>query len=91
VLFTEELGRESWKPSPAGFERVRELLGVPHEACAYVGDNPVKDFIAPNKLGWLSIQYVHPGQVHGEKPAAEGGEPQTIVREPGALCRALKL
>lgn len=26
----------------------------------YISDNPKKDFIAPNKLGWLSIRYKNP-------------------------------
>ena len=26
----------------------------------YISDNPKKDFIAPNKLGWKSIRYKNP-------------------------------
>ena len=40
VVFTEELGRSCWKPSPKGFETIRRELSVPHERCAYVADNP---------------------------------------------------
>ncbi len=89
VVFTEQLGRECWKPSPAAFEKISELLGVPHELCAYVGDNSSKDFVSPNKLGWLSVKYLLPGQLHAGKPACEGGEPQVIVRSPGELHAAL--
>ncbi len=89
VVFTEQLGRECWKPSPAGFEKIRELLAVPHERCAYVGDNSSKDFVSPNRLGWLSIKYLIPGQVHAHKPACEGGEPQITVHSPGELHAVL--
>ena len=89
VVFTDQMGRECWKPSAAGFERVRELLDVPHEACAYVGDNPSKDFIAPSALGWRTIRWAHPGQVHADKPAPEAGRPQTVVHLPGELYEAL--
>jgi len=51
VVFTEELGRDCWKPSPAGFEAMAGLLGAPHPRCAYVADNPAKDFLAGNQLG----------------------------------------
>lgn len=86
VVFTDELGgRETWKPSQAGFEKVRELLNVPHEQCAYVGDNSSKDFVSPNKLGWLTVKYIIPGQVHAHKPPPEGGRPQAIVHSPGEL------
>lgn len=83
IVLTEQMGRDAWKPSPLGFEAIRTKLDAPHETCAYVADNPAKDFIAPNELGWLTIQWVRDGQIHAAKPAPPGGEPQQIVR-----CRA---
>ena len=80
VVFTEELGRECWKPSRAGFEAVARALGAAHDTCAYIGDNPGKDFVAPNALGWLTVQVVRPGQVHAHKPAPPGGEPRAVAR-----------
>ena len=79
VIFTEALGREFWKPSPAGFEAIARELGVDHDACAYVGDNPSKDFVAPNALGWLSVQVVRPDQVHAHKSAPREGEARKVV------------
>ena len=67
------------------------LLGSPHGACAYVADNPEKDFVAPNALGWRTIQYLRPGQIHAHKPPAPGGEPQSRVRSPGDLAAGLKV
>lgn len=89
VLFTESLGRDAWKPSPAGFEKLTGEFGVEPRRCAYVGDNPAKDFVAPNALGWRTIHYIRPGQIHGEKPAPEGGKAQTIVRTLDELVAAL--
>ncbi len=90
VVFTEELGRAAWKPSPQGFELMASLLELPHRACAYVGDNPAKDFVAPNRLGWRTVQIVQPGQVHAHKPPAPGGRPQAVARSIGDLARALR-
>jgi len=91
VVFTEEMGREAWKPSPIGFEAIRAELDVPHEACAYVADNPAKDFLAPNGLGWRTVQYLRPGQVHAHKPPPrDEGLPQAVVRSPGELLEALR-
>jgi len=89
VLFTEELGRESWKPSTRGFEVLAKKLDVPHGACAYVADNPTKDFLPGNKLGWRTIQYLHPGQLYSAAEAPQGGNPQVIVRDGGGLHLAL--
>jgi putative hydrolase of the HAD superfamily len=73
VVLTEELDRECWKPSEAGFEAVADALGVAHASCVYVGDNPTKDFLAPNRLGWLTVQLLQPGQVYADLDPPPGG------------------
>ncbi len=55
VVYTDEFGREHWKPSPEGFRRVEQVLGCSGNACVYVGDNPAKDFVAPNRLDWRTV------------------------------------
>lgn len=90
VVFTEELGRAAWKPSPQAFEVIASLLDLPHRACAYVADNPSKDFLAPNRLGWRTIQVVRPGQLHSHKPAPEGGQAQVVARSFAELAAALR-
>jgi len=89
VVFTDEVGPDAWKPSGVGFERIRRQFELPHGACAYVADNPSKDFVAPNGLGWRTIQWLRPGQIHARKPAPEGGEAQRTIRLPGELHTAL--
>ncbi len=89
IVLTDQMGRDAWKPSPLGFEAIRTKLDAPHETCAYVADNPAKDFIAPNELGWLTIQWVRDGQIHAAKPAPPGGEPQQVVRSADQLQAAL--
>ena len=56
IVVTDELGRENWKPSRVPFQMVMESLGCDGGECVYIGDNPKKDFLAPNELGWLTIQ-----------------------------------
>ena len=69
ILYTEELGREHWKPSALGFEKLlKELAARPQEA-AYVADNETKDFIAPNQLAMFTVQLMRPSRLHRE-PAA---------------------
>jgi len=66
IIYTEELGRDCWKPSTAGFEKMLEILGEKTENCVYAADNEQKDFIAPNKLGMKTIKLTFPGQIHTE-------------------------
>lgn len=56
VVYTDEWGREFWKPHPRGFQELQEWMGLPPHRCLYVGDNPLKDFHAPRKLGWHCLR-----------------------------------
>lgn len=76
IVYTERLGRECWKPSPVGFEKImRDLDGQP-ESSAFVADNETKDFIAPNRMGFLTIQIIRPGRIH----TASSQEPDAAAR-----------
>lgn len=72
-IFTEAMGREFWKPSPRAFELV--MSRHPRMPCVYVADNPSKDFVAPNALGWLTVQVARPSGVHAGAEPAPGGKP----------------
>jgi len=89
VVMTEEMGRQCWKPAPDGFVAIRAVLGPPDEACAYVADNPAKDFLAPNRLGWTSVQLLCPGQIHSVNAAPKGGQPQIVIASLDELEAAL--
>ncbi len=80
ILCTDAYGRERWKPHRHAFELMQKSLDVPHEKIAYIGDNPAKDFVAPNALGWTTIQVARgAGGVHLRNAVAEGGTPQYQV------------
>jgi putative hydrolase of the HAD superfamily len=64
IIYTEQLGRQFWKPSPVGFERLMQILNAEPQTMAYVADNEEKDFIAPNQLGFVTIQIVRPARLH---------------------------
>lgn len=51
VLISEETG--CGKPSLESYQYVMQRY--PESKCVYVGDNPKKDFFAPNQLGWMTV------------------------------------
>ncbi|OOF39302.1 HAD family hydrolase [Rodentibacter mrazii] len=51
VVISEEIGSE--KPDPRNFLAVQDALQC--QKYIYIGDNPQKDFVSPNKLGWETI------------------------------------
>lgn len=74
LVISEEFG--VGKPDPRVFQRAGESLsGNPR---VYVADNPAKDFITPNRLGWMTVMLkdrgfnVHP-QVVPPGPEYQAG------------------
>lgn len=56
VVFSDEWGRESWKPSPLPFQVVLERLGITGTEAVYVADNPQKDFVGARQLGIYTVR-----------------------------------
>lgn len=90
IVYTEQLGREYWKPSPAGFEKIMQTLGVKPENTVYIADNEKKDFIAPNKLGFLSIQLIRPARIHTDSSAEPDAAAQHTIRQISQLPELLE-
>jgi len=89
VVLTDELGRDYWKPDPRAFQRLAGDLELSGPQCAYVADNPSKDFVAPNQLGWRSVMVRRPGGLYGDCSAAAGGQPQVVIDSLDALPESL--
>ncbi|MGA8085764.1 MAG: ATP-grasp domain-containing protein [Terracidiphilus sp.] len=87
TMFTDELGRDAWKPSPRGFECILASLGADARDCMYVSDNPHKDFAGPHSLGMLTVRVLRLGTEHANSIApTPQHEPQVTI---GALTDLL--
>ena len=73
IVYTEQLGRDCWKPSPAGFEKILQSLGARPDSAVYVADNEKKDFIAPNRLGFATVHLLRCGRIHTSTCPGESG------------------
>ena len=58
ILVSEETGYE--KPSEAPYRHFMERY--PSCTYYYIGDNPAKDFVAPNHLGWTTVCLLDDGR-----------------------------
>lgn len=91
LIFTEALGMGFAKPSPGAFELIEQRLGVKGAQCAYVADNPVKDFAGPRRLGWTTIRVRREGGLHCavdsgndvDREVADLTDPLVLLRLPG--------
>lgn len=66
ILLTDAWGREYWKPHPRAFEEMMHRFNIDAERCFYIGDNPHKDFHAPQSLGWTTIRVRRAEGLHAD-------------------------
>lgn len=65
IIISEEFGTE--KPAEANYRYFMERY-PDADLFVYVGDNPKKDFLAPNRLGWLTIGVKDNGEnIHSQQ------------------------
>lgn len=65
ISISEIIGGEKYTPIP--FQRMMKL-NADIKRFIYVGDNPMKDFLWPNRLGWTTVQLNDDGRnVHSQQ------------------------
>lgn len=62
VVYSDDLGRAAWKPSPEPYLRTMRNLDGRADRFVYVADNPTKDFVAARRLGWRTVEVCRPDQ-----------------------------
>jgi putative hydrolase of the HAD superfamily len=55
VVFSDQWGREAWKPDTRPFIEALQLLQVEAGNAVYLGDNPAKDFLGARQLGIWTV------------------------------------
>ena len=74
IVISEEIGSE--KPDEANYRRIMNRH-PDTDRFVYIGDNPKKDFIAPNRLGWTTVclldngENIHPQRFDDTPPQAQ--------------------
>jgi putative hydrolase of the HAD superfamily len=62
IVLTGIFGGEFRKPHPRAFQEVERRR--PAGAYVHVADNPLKDFAAPKRLGWVTVRVRRRGGLH---------------------------
>lgn len=65
IVYSDDFGREHWKPSPIPYLELLRKLHVDPSHAVYVGDNPKKDFIGARRLGLQTVRIRRPNTEHG--------------------------
>jgi len=95
IIYTDALGggRAYAKPHHQSYRLIEAALGGSGARFVYIGDNPAKDFLAPNALGWLTVMIDRPGaqRIHAAAKPVEGGHPQHTIASLRDLAAVLEL
>jgi putative hydrolase of the HAD superfamily len=94
IVYTDALGGRAFaKPHQQSYQMLETALGGDNARFVYVGDNPAKDFVAPNARGWMTVMIDRPGaqKIHAGAKPAEGGRPQHTIASLVELGAVLKL
>jgi putative hydrolase of the HAD superfamily len=80
VVFSDEWGRDAWKPSTKPFTAVLEQLNVKAPQAVYIADNPKKDFLGANQIGMYTIWLRQPrGEYAGFMPPTPQYAPHVMI------------
>lgn len=91
VIIMGEEERELWKPSREPFERALSALQIEGPQGAYIGDNPLKDFLGARQLGMATVWVRRPQGEHAQKePPTPEHAPDVQVGDLAAVPTALE-
>lgn len=79
AIVSQELAPWICKPDPRPFEFIAAKLQVQSGRMVYVADNLAKDFVAPNQLGWRTIQVRRPEGLYRDAQAPATGRPHAVL------------
>lgn len=80
IVYSDEHGREYWKPHEKPYRRCMEALDCSGGDCTYVGDNPTKDFVTARALGWRTIQISRDRGEYSSREVFESHRPHHNIR-----------
>jgi len=91
IVFSDEWGRDAWKPNTKPFEVVLKKLRTEPKTSVYIADNPLKDFIGARRIGIYTIRVQHPeGEYSRLEPPSEEHAPHYTITSLSELDSTLE-
>ena len=90
IIYTDEYGREYWKPDVFGYKLALKEFRVLSEEAIYIGDNPYKDFIGAKKIGIPTVRILQPGREYYKVRLDKEYEADYEIRELHEITDVLK-
>lgn len=65
------------KPHPRAYQQIARAAAG--RTCVYVADNAAKDFLTPNRMGWITVQILRADRVHDGSPPDAAHAAQAVI------------
>lgn len=90
VVFSDDLGKDNWKPSVVPFKVILRELDVSGCESVYVADNPLKDFLGARKVNMWTVRFKSAVGLYSQiKPPSSEYDPHTEICSLSELPKAL--
>jgi len=90
IIYTDEYGREYWKPDVFGYKLALEKFQIVPGEAVYIGDNPHKDFIGAKEIGITTVRILQQGREYSEVRLDKEYEADYEIRELHEITNVLK-
>ena len=90
IIYTDEYGRENWKPNVFGYKLALERFQILPGEAVYIGDNPYKDFIGAKKMGIITIRIINQNREYSNIKLNREYEVDYEIRELHEILNVLK-
>lgn len=90
IIYTDQYGKEYWKPSTLGYKLALKNLETLPEEAIYIGDNPNKDFIGAKKIGIITIRLLYQDREYSQIRLSKEYEADYEVEKLNEIMNLLK-
>jgi len=90
IIYTDEYGREYWKPNVFGYKLALERFQIVPGEAVYIGDNPYKDFIGAKKIGISTVRVKNQNREYSNVKLNKEYEADYEIKELHEILELLK-
>ena len=90
IIYTDEYGKEYWKPNVYGYKLALEEFKVLPEEVVYIGDNPHKDFIGAKKIGITTVRVLYQDREYSNVRLDKDHEADYEIKKLNEIMNLLK-
>jgi putative hydrolase of the HAD superfamily len=90
LVLTGRYGSRYGKPHPRAFRFLETRFRCRGRSMVYIADNPTKDFVAPNRLGWWTVRIRSARGIYAHLPDSPAARPDFVFSDLGGFLNSIR-